>query len=46
MELGYTQHNESDRIYYSTGTNVKAMNRKGKEVFKGDTKSSESVVAF
>jgi len=46
VELGFTASGENDRIFYSAGTSIRAVNRKNKEVFKGDTLSSESVATF
>lgn len=44
--MGFTAAGENDRIFYSAGTSIRAVNRKNKEVFKGDTLSSESVSTF
>ncbi|KAL4450486.1 hypothetical protein ABPG74_019384 [Tetrahymena malaccensis] len=46
VQLGYSQQSENDRIFYSTGTSIKAMSRKGKEVFKGESKSSDLITKF
>lgn len=46
VAYGTETNKENDRIYYSSGTAIKAINSKGKEVFKADTYSSETTLSF
>ncbi|EGR31208.1 hypothetical protein IMG5_115940, partial [Ichthyophthirius multifiliis] len=46
-EINFIQsYNQQQDIYYATGTQIKGINKKGKEIFKGETHQTEPIRNF